>query len=93
MNQDGMDSFVAFTCLAGLFGIVFGMILIAYEDGVPLGRLKKILCRLNFHKFHFKTGKVKSHKYYCTFCKKPRKHPDLKVIDGGNKMGNNKYNF
>lgn len=93
MNQDGLDTFVAFVGLSALTGLVFGMILLAYEDDVPMGRLKKLLCLFNRHKFHLRVGKVKNHKYYCMWCKKPRKHPELKVIDGGNKMGNNKYNF
>jgi hypothetical protein len=83
------EDFTVVVCTAGLIGMLGGMILIAYEDGVPQGRLKKILCRMGRHKTYI--GKVA--KYYCQHCKKPREHPALKVIDGGNKMGNNKFYF
>ena len=88
-----VETFTTVICAAGLFGMMGGMILIAYEDGVPQGRLKKILCLFNRHKFHLKIGKTKNNKYYCQWCKKPRTHPALKVVDGGYKIGNNKYNF
>lgn len=88
-----LDQFTIVVCLAAIVGILGGMILIAYEDGVPQGRLKKILCRLERHKWSVKVGKVKTAKYFCQHCKKRRSHPVLKVVDGGNKMGNNKYNF
>lgn len=87
------ETFTTIVCTAGLFGIVGGMILIAYEDSVPQGRLKKILCRIGLHKMHEKIGKMKIAKYYCKRCKKPRAHPALKVIDGGNKIRNNNYRF
>lgn len=74
-------------------GIVFGLMLIAYDDGVPYSMARKLMCKLGRHKIHDKIGRLKIHKYYCEFCKKPRKHPVLKVVDGGNKMGNNRYKF
>jgi hypothetical protein len=72
-----------------LFGFVIGLIMIAYEDGIPFGLSRKMLCRLNRHKmvaFGIK-------KYYCEFCKKPRTNPSLTVIDGDNKRSDNKYRF
>jgi hypothetical protein len=93
MTQDPLDTFITFLCAAGFFGIVIGMILISYEDGIPMARWKKLRCKLNWHERHLKVGKTKVQKYYCSFCKKPRKHPPMKIVDGGNKMGNNKYNF
>jgi len=87
------ESFTVVVLAAALLSIIGGMILIAYEDGVPQGRLKKILCRFGRHKMYVGFGKVKVAKYYCQNCKVPREHPVLKVIDGGNKMGNNKFYF
>ncbi len=67
--------------------------MIAYEDNVPFGLFKRLRCITGYHKVRIKFGKLKIHKYYCQYCKEPRRHPALKVIDGGNKMGNNKYTF
>ena len=69
-----------------LFGIVIGLFMVAYEDGIPLALFKKLCCRIGFHKMYIGFGRLKIRKYYCQWCKKPRKHPTLKVIDGGNKM-------
>ena len=80
------DSFTTLLCTTALFGIVGGMILLAYEDGIPNGRLKKLLCRFGRHKMHVGFGKAKTAKYYCQYCKKPRSHPDMKVLDGGRKL-------
>lgn len=71
--------------LAILFGIVLGVMLLAFEDGISMGLLKRILCRVGWHKIHNKIGQLKIHKYYCQRCKTPRKHPQLTAIDGGNK--------
>lgn len=73
-----------------IFGLVFFLLLFAYEDGIPLYKLR---CKLGWHKIHGKIGKLKVHKYYCKYCKKPRKHPVLKMVDGGNKIGNDKFKF
>lgn len=65
-----------------LFGTVMGIMLIAYDEGVPFGLFKKIKCRIGKHTY--KVGfRKRRHKYFCKHCKKPRKHPALKAIDGG----------
>jgi hypothetical protein len=74
-----------------LFGLVFGLILVAYEDGLPFGLYQRIRCKVGKCKFYIKVGKTKINKYYCLFCKKPRKFPVLKVIDGERKIGDNKF--
>jgi hypothetical protein len=89
----GQETFTVYLGIAALVGIILGMILIAYEDGVQFARWKKLRCKLGWHSIHTKIGRLKVHKYYCNFCRKPRKHPELKVVDGGNKLGNNQYKF
>jgi hypothetical protein len=73
------------------FGMVFGLILIVYEDGVPFSILNKIRCKMGKHKF--KTTFKKVHKYYCQNCGKPRSHPVLKLVAGSNKVRDNGYKF
>lgn len=72
------------------FGIIFGLMLIMYEDGVPFSVLNKIRCRFGNHRF--KTMFRRTNKYYCQNCKKPRNHPVLKLVAGGN-MGDNDPKF
>jgi hypothetical protein len=72
-----------------LSGIVLGMMLIAFDDGIPFGLINKTKCKLGWHKN--KINKIP--KYYCQHCRKPRKYPNLKVIHGGNKMYNNPFKF
>jgi hypothetical protein len=75
--------------LVVMFGIVLGIMLIAFDDGIPFALFHKLRCKAGWHKN--RVNKV--NKYYCQFCKRPRKFPELKLIDGGNKMANNKYEF
>lgn len=79
--------------LAAIFGILIGMMLIAYEDGVHCSRWKKIRCKMGWHKIRFKLYGMRINKYYCEYCKVPRKHPVLRVIEGGRKFGNNKFDW
>jgi hypothetical protein len=74
-------------------GVFFGLIFIAYEDGIPITLIKKIKCHFGYHSIYVRFGKAKINKYYCLVCKKPRNHPGLKIVDGGNKMSNNKFEF
>lgn len=73
--------------LAAIFSIIMGLMLVAYEDGVSLSFYKKLRCKMGLHKRKVFSMK----KYYCQFCKQPRKHPNLKAIEGGNKMGLNEF--
>jgi len=76
-----------------LFFPIFFVILISYEDGVQFNLLKKLLCKFGLHKLKVKFGKLKINKYYCQYCKKPRKRPKLTMIDGSNKWYKNNYKF
>lgn len=68
--------------MAALVGVVFGLILIAYDDGVQFGLYKKIRCKMGKHTH--KAGFFKHvNIYYCKICKAPRKHPQLRAIQGG----------
>lgn len=83
-------NFTGIVLLAALFGVVFGLLLIAYEDGKPFGLYRRIKCK--FGKHTFRIGfRNRTNKYFCQQCKVPRKHPALKAIDGGNKVNNFKF--
>lgn len=68
-------------------------VLLFYDNGVPKGLYWKVCCKLGKHKTKKKIGKKKTHTYFCQVCRKPRKHPHLKLVDGGNKMGGNDFKF
>lgn len=74
-----------------LFGSVFGLMLIAYEDHLPFALYRRLRCKFGRHQYYRKVWVTKINVYYCKFCKKPRKHPPLKIVDGGKKIGNNKF--
>lgn len=76
-----------------IVGIVSGFMMVAYEDGWVITLFKKLKCRLGYHSIYVRFGKAKIHKYYCLVCKKPRNHPGLRIVDGGNKMKDNKFEF
>jgi len=71
--------------LVAIFGIVFGLMIVAYDDESVVHFYKKLRCGLGLHK--------RRARYYCQLCKKPRRHPPLKIIDGGNKMKSNTFKF
>lgn len=73
-----------------LFGLLMGILLVMYEDGVGMSLYKKLRCKLGKHKIKVKHGKLTINKYFCQYCKTPRKHPNLTAIDGGKKrLGGN----
>ena len=80
-------SWITLMCFTALVAIFFGMLLIAHEDGIPFNSYRKIRCFIGWHKRVI----VGIRKYYCLFCGKGRKHPKLKVVDGGNKMRDNTF--
>lgn len=82
MNQVPLYVFIGYSIFLGL--ILFSALLF-YEDGKSFGLFRRICCKLNYHKTHNKVGKTKIHKYYCQNCKIPRKHPELRMIQGGNR--------
>lgn len=65
--------------------------LIAYEDSILFDMLDWVKCKIGKHKEYIYFGGLKVKKYYCLLCGKPRKHPELKVVDGNRK--NNKFRF
>jgi len=65
-----------------MFGILFGIMLMCYEDGVRFGFAKRIKCKFGKHTFK---GYMRKPLYYCQRCKAPRRHPSLKAIQGGKK--------
>lgn len=81
-----MKELPTLTCLLLIlpFGLILGLMLIVYENGVQFGLYRKLKCKLGKH-----THKVgyKGHinRYFCKFCKAPRSNPSLKAIDGGKK--------
>lgn len=88
MSSNELSTFMGL-CL--LITIVVCLMLIAYEDGIPFSLLNKLKCKLGYHNVYNRFRKINI--YYCKFCKKPRKHPELKVLDGGRKIGDNKFRF
>lgn len=80
---------VGFTLIL-LLGI---MVVLIFDGGAEVSVFRKIQCWLGKHNVYRKRGKVTINKYYCKYCKKPRKHPQLKILDGGNKMGQNRTKF
>lgn len=58
--------------------------LMAYEGGVPFSLWNKLNCKFGKHKFKTRFGKVNL--YFCRTCKKRRKHPELELIVGGEKI-------
>jgi hypothetical protein len=87
------DSLVQFIKILVLGTILLTFLLIAFEDGVQFGLLKRLLCKMGVHRLKTKIGRLKINRYYCQNCKTPRKHPQLKIVEGGNKMGTNDHKF
>lgn len=88
-----MIDLAIFLPLAVVFGIVLGIMMVAYEDGVPFGLYRRIKCKFGKHTYNVGfRGTIR--KYYCARCKKARSHPKLEVIQGGKKewdIGNFKF--
>ena len=72
-----MDSgaILVFMAASMILGLPMAVLLFAYEDGISFGLFKRLRCKMGWHRMN-------KNKYYCAFCKKPRKFPDLKVIEG-----------
>jgi hypothetical protein len=84
MEQDTITTYLA---LSAILGMILIPLIFAYDDGIRFALPKRLFCKLGFHKMK----KRRVHKYYCQYCKKPRKHPELKMLDGGNKIRDNQY--
>lgn len=69
-----------------IFAIVVGLIMVAYDDNIAFAIPKKLLCKMGRHKIRVKFGKIKINKWRCQYCKEARKHPELKVVNGGLKF-------
>lgn len=68
------------------------IILIVHEDGVPFAIVKKIKCKFGRHT-HRVGFRKHINKYYCQSCKAPRKHPELRAVDGGKKDFSTSFKF
>jgi hypothetical protein len=81
--------------LALMFPTIFIVVLMlmAYDDGKPFALFRRIKCKMGKHTTKVGFGFSKINKYYCQHCREPRKHPVLKVIEGGNKIGRNDFKF
>lgn len=88
-DQDFRNYFL----IAVFIGVVGGLFLVAYSDGIEFELYKKIRCKYKLHKFSIRIGGYRVRKYYCHFCKEERSHPKLKSIDGGKRWVNNRYKF
>lgn len=70
------------------------MFMAAYDVFKLYKYVHKVLCKFGIHKMTRKIGGViKVRTYYCVYCKKPRNHPKLKVVEGDSKLWKNKYKF
>lgn len=67
--------------------------LIAYEDNIIFIIFSRLQCKIGKHREYLNFGGLKIPKYYCQICGKPRKHPDLKVVDGNDKKWDNDFKF
>jgi hypothetical protein len=83
------DFWEVYLGVAAILAIIILPLILIYDNGVRFAIPKMLFCKMGFHKM--KSRKIS--KYYCQYCKRPRKHPDLKMIDGGKKIGNNKFRF
>jgi hypothetical protein len=78
--------------VAVLFGFIFGLMLMAFDDSKPFALYRRFKCKSGKHTFivgHY----TKVNKYFCLHCKSPRKHPQLRVLDGGKKDLDIKFKF
>ncbi len=66
-----------------LYGLVIWLIL--YQVDLRVNFYGKLKCKLGLHKRYITKDGQKIKKYKCEFCKKPKKHPHLKLVDGGKK--------
>jgi hypothetical protein len=89
----GIGSFYGIVVLAGMVGVIGGIMLCAYEDGKPFGLYRRLCCKVGKHRRKVKIGTVKVAKYFCPDCKKARKHPQLQVLNGGTRSQISKNKF
>lgn len=74
-------SFTGIIVLAGLFGIIGGVMLSCHDDGKPHALWYKLKCKLGRHTMAVRGVK----RIRCQGCGLKRSHPHLKVIDGAKK--------
>lgn len=75
----------------GLFTFLMILFAVAYGDNGPIILIKRLMCKIGWHKFHTTTYGKRILKYYCQYCKKSRSWPKLVALDGGNLFGQHKY--
>lgn len=67
--------------------------LILYQIELRFRPMGKLLCFLGIHKYKVKKLGKTVRQYKCDVCTKPKSHPHLTVIDGGNKKLEDKFKF
>jgi len=79
--------FISIVC----FGAIWGLIAITVADWSDIKFYQKMKCKWGKHAFTSGLF-IKKSRYYCQVCRVPRKHPDLKPIEGGKvRFGNFKF--
>ncbi len=79
MNHDYV---VAYLALSLPFFIIFLLMLICWEGGMPFSIWNRFKCRTGKHKF--KNGKTNL--YFCRTCKKRKDFPVLELVVGKKQM-------
>lgn len=88
----GSQAFTLLLPLSVLVGVILGIAMVAYEDGIAFGLYRRLKCK--FGKHTWKTGyRNRVNKYYCVRCKKARSHPKLEVVQGGKKWDIGGFKF
>lgn len=69
------DSIILYSILSLYFLIAC---LVARQVEIQFRPFSQLKCKLGFHKREIR-------QYRCVYCKKPKKHPHLKYVEGGKK--------
>ena len=64
---------------------------ILYQVEMKWRIIASLKCKLGIHKRTVKVLKIVVHKYYCIYCKEPKKGSKLTIIEGGRKYLDIKY--
>jgi len=79
MNSVNILFFINGAILTLIIGLIFYQIDTRWN---PFGKLK---CKIGIHRRVCKRLNKRVKTYHCVVCSKTKKHPDLKVVDGGKK--------
>jgi len=89
MSNEAIGIFSIFALIP--FGLIMGLGIIVFEDNIKFSLTNKLRCKIGKHRFKARFSKI--NRYYCQNCGKPRQHPRLKIVDGGNKIKQDDYRF